>query len=130
MYLLIAHLIYCKGSILRISRWIENSTIKEVIGLDELTSTECCMMLWIIWMNVILTLVEQSIFEYWLQLDPSDNKAFVLDVTDTYYNGKHDLSTQRVKMVKFPKLIQIGLGVSFGTDFLFFTNPITEIFPI
>ena len=30
--LLIAHLI-CKGSILRISRWIENSTIKEVIGL-------------------------------------------------------------------------------------------------
>lgn len=117
--LLIAHLI-CKGSILRISRWIENSTIKEVIGLDELTTRmlydaldyldECNF-----------DTVEQSIFEYWLQLDPSDNKAFVLDVTDTYYNGKHDLSTQRKgKDGKVSKLIQIGLGVSFGNGFPIF----------
>ena len=81
---------------------------------------ECCMMLWIIWMNVILTLLSKVFFEYWLQLDPADNKAFVLDVTDTYYNGKHDLSTQRKgKDGKVSKLIQIGL-VSFGNGFPIF----------
>ena len=35
--LLIAHLI-CRGSILKISRWTEQSTIKEVLGVDELTT--------------------------------------------------------------------------------------------
>jgi hypothetical protein len=35
--LLIAHLI-CKGSIVRVSKWIEHSTIKEVLGLPELTT--------------------------------------------------------------------------------------------
>jgi transposase len=117
--LLIAHLI-CKGSILRISKWIENSTIKEVIGLDELTTSmlyealdhleECNF-----------DVIEQSIFENWKNLAPDDNKSFVLDVTDTYYNGKHDCSAQRKgKDGKVSKLIQIGLGVSFENGFPIF----------
>lgn len=117
--LLIAHLI-CKGSILRVSRWIENSTIKEVTGLNELTTgmlydaldhlEECNF-----------DVIEQSIFEYWLKIDPGDNKSFVLDVTDTYYNGKHDSSAQRKgKDGKVSKLIQIGLGVSFENGFPIF----------
>lgn len=117
--LLIAHLI-CKGSILRISKWIENSTIKEVIGLDELTTSmlyealdhleECNF-----------DVIEQSIFENWINLAPEDNKSFVLDVTDTYYNGKHDSSAQRKgKDGKVSKLIQIGLGVSLENGFPIF----------
>ncbi|MEO9050953.1 MAG: transposase [Ginsengibacter sp.] len=117
--LLIAHLI-CKGSILRVSRWIENSTIKEVTGLNELTTgmlydaldhlEECNF-----------DVIEQSIFEYWLKTAPDDNKSFVLDVTDTYYNGKHDSSAQRKgKDGKVSKLIQIGLGVSFENGFPIF----------
>ena len=35
MALVIAHLI-CRGSILKVSRWVEHSTIKEVLGVDEL----------------------------------------------------------------------------------------------
>ena len=117
--LLIAHLI-CKGSILRVSKWIENSTIKEVVGLNELTSE----MLY----NALdhldesnFDVIEQSIFEYWLKIDPNDNKSFVLDVTDTYYNGKHDESMIRKgKDGKVSKLIQIGLGVSFENGFPIF----------
>lgn len=117
--LLIAHLI-CKGSILRVSKWIENSTIKETLGLEELTTD----MLY----NALDYLdecdfekVEQNIFEFWNKLDPDDNKSFVLDVTDTYYNGKQDSSSVRKgKDGKVSKLIQIGLGVSFENGFPIF----------
>jgi len=66
-------------------------------------------------------LIEQSIFEYWLKIAPNDNKSFVLDVTDTYYNGRHDKSSVRKgKDGKVSKLIQIGLGVSFENGFPIF----------
>jgi len=117
--LLIAHLI-CKGSILRVARWIENSTIREVVGLNELTTA----MLY----NCLDDLeecsfgaIEQGIFEHWLKIAPGDNQSFVLDVTDTYYNGRHDQSMQRKgKDGKVSKLIQIGLGVSFENGFPIF----------
>lgn len=117
--LLIAHLI-CKGSILKISKWIDNSTIKEVLGLNELTTE----MLY----NALdhldvcnFDVIEQSIFDFWIRLDPGDNKSFVLDVTDTYYNGKHDESSLRKgKDGKISKIIQIGLGVSFENGFPIF----------
>jgi len=65
--------------------------------------------------------IEQSIFEYWKKLYPSDNKSYVLDVTDTYYNGRHDDSSVRKgKDGKVSKLIQIGLGVSFEHGFPIF----------
>src|SRR3984893_13880418 len=86
--LLIAHLI-CKGSILRVSKWIENSTIKEVIGLNELT-TETLYNALDHLDECNFDVIERSIFEYWLKIDPDDSKSFVLDVTDTYYNGRHD----------------------------------------
>ncbi|OFY98972.1 MAG: hypothetical protein A3K10_02545 [Bacteroidetes bacterium RIFCSPLOWO2_12_FULL_31_6] len=45
----------------------------------------------------------------------------MLDVTDTYYNGKHDQSsTRKGKDGKVSKLIQIGLGVSFENGFPIF----------
>ena len=89
--LLIAHLI-CKGSIMRISKWLEHSTIKEVLGLEELT-TEMLYNALDYLDDCNFEIVEQSIFDYWLKLSPDDNKSFVLDVTDTYYNGKNDRSS-------------------------------------
>lgn len=117
--LLIAHLI-CKGSILRVSKWIEQSTIKEVLGISELTIE----MLY----NALDYLeecdfdkIEEAIFESWKLLDSNDNNSFVLDVTDTYYNGKNDnTSLRKGKDGKVSKLIQIGLGVSFENGFPIF----------
>lgn len=117
--LLIAHLI-CKGSILRLSKWIENSTIKDVVGLEDLT-TEMLYNALDHLEECSFNLIEQSIFEYWLKIAPNDNKSFVLDVTDTYYNGRHDKSSVRKgKDGKVSKLIQIGLGVSFENGFPIF----------
>ena len=117
--LLIAHLI-CKGSILRVSKWIENSTIKEVLSIEELT-TEMLYNSLDYLDECNFEIIEQNIFEHWKKVAPSDNKSFVLDVTDTYYNGKHDDSVLRKgKDGKVAKLIQIGLGVSFDNGFPIF----------
>jgi transposase len=117
--LLIAHLI-CKGSILRVSKWIEDSTIKEVLGLNELT-TEMLYNALDYLNQCDFDNIEQSIFGYWVEIAPDDNKSFVLDVTDTYYNGKGDSSSSRKgKDGKVSKLIQIGLGVSFDNGFPIF----------
>lgn len=117
--LLIAHLI-CKGSILRVSKWIEQSTIKEVLGLDELTIEMLYNSLDYL-EECDFDKVEQAIFESWKLLAPNDTNSFVLDVTDTYYNGKNDESSLRKgKDGKVSKLIQIGLGVSFDNGFPIF----------
>lgn len=117
--LLIAHLI-CRGSILKMSRWVEQSTIKEVVGLNELT-TEMLYNALDYLEECNFNKIEQSIFDYWKKMDPSDNRSYVLDVTDTYYNGKHDDSSVRKgKDGKVSKLIQIGLGVSFENGFPIF----------
>lgn len=117
--LLIAHLI-CKGSILKVSKWIDHSTIKEVLALDELT-TEMLYNALDYLDGCDFDKIEQSIFEFWSKLDIHDNKSFVLDVTDTYYNGKHDGSSVRKgKDGKISKLVQIGLGVSFENGFPIF----------
>jgi transposase len=117
--LLIAHLI-CKTSIFRVSKWIEHSTIKEVVGLDDLT-TEMLYNALDHLEECSFEVIEQRIFEYWLKMSPGDKKSFVLDVTDTYYNGRHDNSMIRKgKDGKVSKLIQIGLGVSFENGFPIF----------
>ena len=116
---LIAHLI-CKGSIVRVSKWIENSTIREVLGLNELT-TEMLYNALDYLDECDFSNVERSLFEYWVKIAPDDNRSFVLDVTDTYYNGKRDSSSLRKgKDGKVSKLIQIGLGVSFENGFPIF----------
>jgi transposase len=66
-------------------------------------------------------IIEQQIFEYWVKISPEDNRSSVLDVTDTYYNGRHDKSSVRKgNDGKVSKLIQIGLGVSFENGFPIF----------
>jgi len=117
--LLIAHLI-CNGSVLKLSKWIENSTLREDLGINELT-TEMLYNAFDYLNECDFDKVEQSIFEYWVKLAPDDNKSFVLDVTDTYYNGKEDpTSIRKGKDGKNSKLIQIGLGISFENGFPIF----------
>jgi transposase len=114
--LLIAHLI-CKGSITRINSWIENSTIKEVLGIGQL-STETLYGALDYLEACDFGIIENAVFEYWKRLSPDDKDSFVLDVTDTYYSGSNDNSTPRKgKDGKVSKLIQIGLGVSFENGF-------------
>ncbi|MFT3946055.1 MAG: transposase [Agriterribacter sp.] len=110
--LLIAHLV-CKGSISMIGDWIEHSTIKDVLGLEQLDTKMLYNALDFL-EECDFDAVEESLFALWKKLAPKDNGSFVLDVTDTYYNGKNDESNLRKgKDGKVSKLVQIGLGVSF-----------------
>jgi transposase len=114
--LLIAHLI-CKGSILKIAEWIEHSAIKEILGINEL-SIEMLYNSLDYLDSCDFEKIEQALFEHWIKIAPSDNTAYVLDVTDTYYNGSSDKSALRKgKDGKVSKLIQIGLAVSFENGF-------------
>ena len=117
--LAIAHLL-CKASILKISKWIGRSVINEAVGTDSL-STETLYHALDYLEECDFRKVEQGIFEFWKKTDPTDHKSFVLDVTDTYYNGGHDRSSPRKgKDGKISKLVQIGLGVSFKNGFPIF----------
>lgn len=117
--LLIAHLL-CKGSVVHISKWIEQSTLKEVLGIEEL-STQMLYNALDYLEECDFDKIERQLFEKWKELDANDNESFVLDVTDTYYNGRHDKSSVRKgKDGKVSKLIQIGLGVSFDNGFPIF----------
>jgi transposase len=107
----------CKGSILRISKWIERSTVRETLSLPDLSIEKLYHALDYL-EECDFNAVEQALFNYWCNLDPADNKAFVLDVTDTYYNGKNDSSLcRRGKDGKVSKLLQIGLVVSLDNGF-------------
>lgn len=110
--LLIAHLL-CKGSVTKAASWIEHSTIKEVLGIEKLTTENLYTALDFL-EDCNFEIIENAIFDYLKKLDQKDNESFVLDVTDTYHNGKHDNSSLRKgKDGKVSKLVQIGLGVSF-----------------
>jgi hypothetical protein len=116
--LLIAHLLG-KVSVIKINKWIQRSTLKETLQV-ELTTEKLYHALDYL-DELDFNLIEQRLLDYWLKLAPLDNESFVLDVTDTYYNGKHDKSVARKgKDGKVSKLIQIGLGVSFEHGFPIF----------
>ena len=114
--LLIAQIL-CKGSILRVSKWLERSTIRVTLGLPELSIKGLYHALDYL-EQCDFNAIEQALCDYWSTIAPQDNKVCVLDVTDTYYNGKHDKSLpRRGKDGKVSKLVQIGLAVSFENGF-------------
>lgn len=117
--LLIAHLL-CKGGVTRAATWIEHSTIKEDLGIEKLTTENLYNALDYL-EECNFEVIENGIFDFWRKLDPMDTESFVLDVTDTYHNGKYDNSFLRKgKDGKVAKLVQIGLGVSFENGFPIF----------
>ncbi len=110
----------CKDSILRVSKWMEHSTVRETLSIPDLSIEKLYHALDYL-EQCDFNALEQALFEYWCELDPCDNKAFVLDVTDTYYNGKNDTSRRRRgKDGKVSKLVQIGLAVSLENGFPIF----------
>jgi transposase len=117
--LLISNLL-CKGSISKIGKWIENSDIKSILNLESISTEQLYNALEYLEQCDFNT-IEHSIFLHWKKLCPTDNDSFVLDVTDTYYNGKHDESKLRKgKDGKVSKLVQVGLAVTFDSGFPIF----------
>jgi transposase len=117
--LLISNLL-CKGSITKIGRWIENSDLKSILGIESISTDQLYNALEYLEQSNFNT-IEHEIFLFWKKLCPSDSEAFVHDVTDTYYNGKHDETKPRKgKDSKVSKLVQVGLAVTFNSGFPIF----------
>ncbi len=114
--LLIAHII-CKGSIIKIFDWVKKSAILDIVGLQKLTVDNLYDTLDYL-DELDFNFIEQSLYENWKNIAPKDCHSYVLDVTDTYYNGKNDKSSLRKgKDGKVSKLVQIGMAVSFDNGF-------------
>ena len=114
--LLIAHIV-CKGSIVKIFDWIKKSAILNIVDLSKLTMDDLYDTLDYL-DELDFNFIEQQLYKNWSAIAPKDCHSYVLDVTDTYYNGKHDKSSLRKgKDGKVSKLVQIGMAVSFDNGF-------------
>jgi transposase len=114
--IVIAHLL-CKGSVLKMSCWVEHTLLFEQLGSEALSTTKLYEALDYL-NNLPFERVEATLAGYWALLAPTDTNCFVLDVTDTYFSGSHTESKPRKgKDGKISKLLQIGLVVSFENGF-------------
>ena len=73
--LLIAQVL-CKGSVLRVSKWIEQSTVRETLGLAGLSIEDMYRALDYL-EQCDFDAIEQALFAFWAKTAPNDNKAFV-----------------------------------------------------
>ena len=113
-------LLISKGSVTKITSWVENSTIKEVLGIEQLP-TENLFSAFDYLEECTFEVIENIIFWYWKKLASIDNESLRLDFTDTYQNGKYNNSSLRKgKEGKVLKIEQILLGVSFENGFPIF----------
>lgn len=112
----VAHLL-CKGSILKMASWIDQTSLSEELGEKSLSTKQLYESL--DYLNeVSFSKLESSLTDHWSKIVPNDSTSFVLDVTDTYYSGRQtDDKARKGKDGKVSKLLQIGLVVSFQNGF-------------
>jgi transposase len=114
--IVIAHLL-CKGSILKMSSWVQHTLLFEQLGSEALSITQLYEALDYL-DELSFDKVESAIAKHWALIEPGDAHCFVLDVTDTYFAGSNtELKSRKGKDGKISKLIQIGLVVSFENGF-------------
>lgn len=107
-------------SLNKLENWIRFTEIPEVIGLKQISTKELYESLSEITEEDFQQL-NSSMSEIFQQHETYKNTA-VIDVTDTYFEGKSlGIKRRRGKDGKVKKLLQIGMAVSFNNGFpLFF----------
>jgi transposase len=114
--MVIAHLL-CKGSVLKISSWVQHTLLLEQLGLETLSTKGLYEALDHL-NDLPFARVEAALSKHWAVIAPTDTSCFVLDVTDTYFAGSStDTKLRKGKDGKVSKLLQIGLVVSFENGF-------------
>lgn len=98
-------------SISKVSKWVTNTEIPEILGIKEISSLKLYDSLNSLG-DLDFTLIEQKIYEELSKLE-SNKKAAIIDITDTYLEGKNIFAKRKKgKDGKVKKLIQIGLAVT------------------
>ena len=113
--LIYSHLIK-KVSVYKLPEWAEQTEIANILNLKKITTKDLYTVIEK-FSEIDFEIFEKMLSEKFRVLE-DDNRIAVLDVTDTYFNGKDaDWKSRRGKDGKYDKLIQIALAVTFKNGF-------------
>lgn len=103
--------IITRRPIYKLPEYIEHTALKELLGIDKIVDKQLYEALDAL-EELDFEPIEDALFEY-LNKEKKERKVMVLDVTDTYFNGKEaDWKSRKGKDGKIDKLIQIALAVT------------------
>lgn len=107
-----------RPSINRIEEWLNETDILEILGINEISTMQLYRAIED-FSDMDFEAIEENIYGILRKHD--SKKAFVIDITDTYFEGKKvEGVARRGKEEKVKKLIQIGLAVTFDFGFPIF----------
>lgn len=113
--LIYSHLIK-KVSVYKMPEWAEQTEIANLLNLKKITTKDLYSAIEK-FSEIDFAIYEKMLSEKFRALE-DDNRIAVLDVTDTYFNGKDaDWKSRRGKDGQYDKLIQIALAVTFKNGF-------------
>jgi transposase len=110
-----SHLIK-KSSLYKMPEWLERTEIANILKIKRLSVKDFYNSLEK-YATVDFEIIQKMLATQFYDIE-KDNKIAVLDITDTYFNGKDaDWKSRRGKDGKYDKLIQIALAVTFNNGF-------------
>lgn len=103
-------------SINRIEEWAENTEIPNILSMERISSKELYEALTFL-NEKDFSKIEEEILKRFMDIE-KEKRTIVLDVTDTYFEGKKaSCKPRRGKDEKLKKLLQIGLAVTMENGF-------------
>ena len=113
--LIYSHLIK-KVSVYKLPEWAEKTEIANILDMKKISAKDLYFAIEK-FAEMDFEILEKMLAEKYRAIE-ADSKIAVLDVTDTYFNGKDaEWKSRRGKDGKYDKLIQIALAVTFNEGF-------------
>ena len=103
-------------SISQIPEWLKLTDLPTILGVGEFSSKKFYDALDKL-QRLDFSLVEKELLKVW-EIQENIKETLIIDVTDTYFNGKHaEWKSRRGKDGKYDKLVQVALAVSAKNGF-------------
>lgn len=112
LLMIYSHLVE-KLSISKMKKWLEKTELPSILGIEELGVNTLYNSLDYL-EELDWNKINNSILNHWFsECKEAKDKAIIIDVTDTYFNGSGaNWKKRKGKDGKYDKLIQIGLAVT------------------
>lgn len=105
-----------KVSIYKIPEWVEQTEVASILKLKKITAKDLYLSM-TDFGEMNFDIIQKMLSKKYNEIE-KDNNIAVLDITDTYFNGKEATwKARRGKDGKYDKLIQIALAVSYNNGF-------------
>ncbi|MGC8497418.1 MAG: transposase [Thermoplasmata archaeon] len=107
-----------RPSINRMEEWLNDTDILEILGIKNISTEQLYRAIEDL-VDMNFEIIEEKIYNFLKRYDTK--KSFVIDITDTYFEGeKVEGEARKGKEGKVKKLIQIGLAITFDYGFPIF----------